>query len=273
MDELDYDFHIQRYTGQYDEKDRAACEEYAKRALRRHIAYVGTAVRDAQYLAIIVAQGLKEKAAVYQLRYGVGRRWGLLWSAYENINAIVPVGREEAFSADEVKQVSRDLNTVYINIVGVVDNLAWALRHERGSETVKALHDNRIGLFMTAFKNDACFEALRPALDAYVPWFQDLRERRDPAAHRIPLSTPPAVLNKEATAKYQELENKIEELRKQKKFEEILAVMDEQGKLGVVYPRFYHDPDGKHYPFYPTIPDDLGKLVKVVRAVTGFLKT
>lgn len=272
MDELDYDFHLQRYAGQYDENDPAACEEYAKKALTRHIAYVGAAVRDAQYLAVITAQGLQEKAAVYQLRYGVGRRWGLLWSAYENINAIVPVGRKDPFSADEVKQVSRDLNTVYINIVGVIDNLAWALRHERGSETVKALHDNRIGLFVNAFKNDACFEALRPALDAFAPWFKDLRERRDPAAHRIPLSTPPAVLDKEAAAKYQELQIKIDALWRKKRFTEINALMEEQGKLGVVYPRFYHDPDGKHYPFYPTIPDDLGKLMRVIRAVTDFLK-
>jgi len=40
---------------------------------------------------------------------------------------------------DDVEEVAGDLNTIYINIRGTLDNFAWSLRNTLGSENCRRL--------------------------------------------------------------------------------------------------------------------------------------
>lgn len=271
MNHLDYEYHYEEYSrliGTQDAKSRRYAELRAQEA---HNRYVHDALRDEQTKNIALSQQLKEPQAQYYARFGIGRRAGMLWSAFRSILQIVHVGRTKPLSSDDVKTVSRDLNTIYINVVGTIDNYAWCLLHERGSVEIKSLAATRIGLFARDFLNDPSMASLRTSLTPYVPWFAELRSRRDPAAHRIPLSVPPAVLLPEESRRYQAIEQEVGDAIGRKEFDRAEQLWAEQEALGAFLPKFLHDPGKDLIPFYPTIPQDLAQLVRVSDAVRQFL--
>jgi hypothetical protein len=175
MDKLDYAYHYANYARIIGVGNDESELYVQHKAQEMHILRVHDVLRDEQVKSIALAQSLKEPQARYFTRFGVGRRVGMLWSALRSIVETVAVGRTDPLSSDDVKTVSRDLNTIYINIVGTIDNYAWCLLHECGSTSVKALQPYRVGLFAPVFIQDACFAALRVALERYKAWFIELR--------------------------------------------------------------------------------------------------
>lgn len=271
MDQLDYEYHHAQYAQLVGVGDAESKRYVEQKAQQVHIYHVHDALRDEQMKNLLLLPKLKEPRAVYFARFGVGRRVAMLWSAFRSVLEIVTVGRDKPLSSDDVKTVSRDLNTIYINIVGTIDNYAWCLVHERGSAAVKVLPPKRIGLFARDLISDACFSTLRISLEPYATWFADLRSRRDPAAHRIPLSVPPAILRPDEAKRYREIDTEIGQAIPRHEFERVDQLWLEQEKLGTFVPRFLHDPEEEFIPFYPTIPQDLAQLVRVSHVVREFL--
>jgi hypothetical protein len=231
MDNLDYDQHYGEYARRFGVADPKA-ERYASLcAQETHILYVHDALRDEFTGSVGFARGLSDPQARHFALHGVGRRFGILWSAFRSILDAVPVGRTKPMTDDEGRAVSRDLNTIYINIVGVIDNYAWVLRHERGSPDIRNLRSNRVGLFVKEFRKDPCLGSLTPQLDPFIDWFTDLRSRRDPAAHQIPLYVPSTALDAESLQRYQEIEAAITSLIPLQEFSKIDKLRVEQEKL------------------------------------------
>jgi hypothetical protein len=133
VDNLDYDQHYTEYARLFGITDQKSQLYVSKRAQETHILYVHDALRDEFTASVGFAQGLSNLQARHFALYGVGRRYGILWSAFRSILEAVPIDRTTPLTSDEGKAVSRDLNTIYINIVGVIDNYAWVIRHEMGS--------------------------------------------------------------------------------------------------------------------------------------------
>jgi hypothetical protein len=272
MNDLDYEYHRAHYAQIFAPQTPEDDEYVRSRALETHILCVHDALRDEQYKSVTIANTLRNLQARHFALYGAGRRFGMLWAAYRSILSIVTVGRKEPLSGDDVRTVSRDLNTIYINIVGTIDNYAWCLRHECGSPAVQALQDTRIGLFGKAFIEDTCFSKLRPQVVRFQTWFEDLRTRRDPAAHRIPLSVPPAVLQSDDAKRYQAIEDEISTALRSLDFASVDRLHTEQQQLGRFLAAFLHHPDEALTPFYPTVPQDLGYLVRISDSVREFLR-
>ena len=272
MDQLDYEYHRAHYSQLFGAQTPEKDDYVRARALEMHILCVHDALRDEQYKSVTTASSLENPQARYFVLYGAGRRFGMIWAAYRSILSIVTIGRKAPLSGDDVQAVSRDLNTIYINIVGTIDNYAWCLRQERGSAAVHALPDARIGLFGKGFIGDACFSELRPQIVRFQGWFDELRTRRDPAAHRIPLSVPPAVLQPDDLNRYQAIDGEIGGAIRSLDFDSADRLRKEQEQLGQFRATFLHHPDEALIPIYPTVPQDLGYLVRISNSVRQFLQ-
>ena len=271
MEELDYEFHKAQFKDFIELENKETSLYFTKRAIHMHTLTVSDAVLKAQTDSLILSGKLANEEAAHFLRYGVGRRLGHIWAAYRNMLEVVPIDRVEGLSGEEVKSVSRDLNSLYINIIGTIDNYAWCLRYERESDSLKKLKDIQIGLFSPKFINDPSFSDIKSEILMFGGWSADIRKFRNPAAHRIPLSVPPAILNAEEGKEYAIIENKINDALLKHEFELIDELRSEQRKLGKFKHIFIHHPKGPHVALFPTIPQDIGNMLKIMQVVHKFL--
>lgn len=136
------------------------------------------------------------------------------------------------------------LNSFYLNLRGAVDNLTWALAYElslrddldednKGSQYFCYLFGEK---FLTALEDTS--ETLTDFLRPFREWFDELKELRDPAAHRIPLTFPGSVLLAEEGEEWQEKHNKANVLsekalkaREQGKHDQASELLDESFSL------------------------------------------
>jgi hypothetical protein len=269
MDALDFGYHENHYRKLCGNAN--AWDYFREQALEVHILSVQDALREQLKASVFTSSHLADDEAKFYIRYGVGRRFGVLWRAYRGVLEIAPPGRVKPLSTEEVQLIDMDLNAIYLNIIGVIDNYAWCLRHERKSPRLEKLWHTKIGLFVPEFMNGPEFEELRPDIDLLNDWFVGLRSRRDPAAHRIPLTVPPARLSAEEQEKYGTLEQGINEALGHLDFARVEELRHRQEWLGQFNPVFFHHPDGPFFHLYPTIPQDIGNLIKVAKSVHKLL--
>jgi hypothetical protein len=88
------------------------------------------------------------------LRYGIMRRIRLMQSAFNDFRNIIFPERTEPLSQQESDNACRDLNAIYINIIGLLDNYAWLLAHQMATEATRKLHLIKIGLFASELRGD-----------------------------------------------------------------------------------------------------------------------
>jgi hypothetical protein len=269
MDDLNIEFHYQQSRRLIGEN---LPETEVIRDLHMHALSVMQAVQDEYTRTIETAQLLSSSDARDYIIYGVGRRMGMLVYSFRSLIGIVQPGREKPLDGDEGHAISRDLNVVYINIVGVIDNLAWAILHERVPDAAKSLQAAQVGLFTQPFRRLPELKSLVASIDQYRAWFIELRNRRDPAAHRIPLYLPPAILNHAQVAQHNELTELGNEAIGRQDWAGWDEIMKRQRSLGRMYAVFMHSPREPMYHFYPTIPEDAGQMVKVIKVVREFLR-
>jgi hypothetical protein len=241
------------------------------RDLDLHTRVVIDAVRREQAQAVISVNNMKSDQAKEYILYGVGRRLGMLAHSLTSLFAIAPPDREAPISSDEGHDLTRDLNVVYINIVGVIDNLAWSSLFERAPTAVTQLPPAQVGLFSKALGQVPALRGLSDLVTPYRSWFEELRARRDPAAHRIPLYLPPSLLNAAQVAEHERLAAKASDVVQMHDWAAWDDLLTEQRKLGRFYPVFLHSPREPLYRFYPTVAEDAGQMVRIVRDVTNFL--
>jgi hypothetical protein len=100
-----------------------------------------------------------------------------------------------------------------------------------------------------------------------------MRERRNPSAHTIPLSIPPAIHDQSSISRYRELEAQMAEAQEALNTERWSELRNEQDQLGKFFPFFIHHPDEVATPIYPTVPEDLGNMARLTTELCGYLIT
>jgi len=194
----------------------------------------------------------------------------MMWHAYRNVVIYAaPPARLEPLSGEESGELTRDLNVIYFNIRGTLDNLAWALLHDYAEENLK-IPPARIGLFNSCITGDPRFKPLSQALDAHRDWNRDLADRRDPSAHRIPLTIPPQFLTPEEGPRYEELVNEALQAAGGLDFARADEKFEQTEHIGQFHPYFIHDIEKGIIPIYPTLPEDVGHLVEICFDVGNF---
>jgi hypothetical protein len=227
-------------------------------------------LRDAIPRSIQLSELMKAEPARHHLLFGVGRRLLMLWYAYRNLLYIAPSTREEPLTSDESGDLTQDLNVIYINICGVLDNLCWALLHEHAPDKVR-LPPWKVGLFLPCMK-DPRFASLTKLIQARDAWDREVKCRRNPAAHRIPLTVPPSVLTgEEEKAMYKKLSDDYSQATSKLNFDEAEDIMRRIDGIGHFVPYFMHDPEQRLIPIYPTVADDIEHVIDLFRAIDTFL--
>ncbi|HSE22302.1 MAG TPA: hypothetical protein VLB68_11625 [Pyrinomonadaceae bacterium] len=161
------------------------------------------------YESVINHYGLN-KDAYRHIREGFSRRLTMLECSRLFLRE--HTDRESANPPDPylISEMNVHLNSYYTHLRGCLDNLAWALNYHfalvTGTET-DASTRRKIDLFGKPFL--AALETQRPnlrdSLRQYESWASDLKELRDPVAHRVPLSVISGVLPAERLPEFENL--------------------------------------------------------------------
>lgn len=279
MDDLDYEKHLDGYKALFgycidspDIDQRQILKSAEEKAKHHHAICLSDPLFELVIAITSASQKLKDKNAKYYLLYGAARRMHLIFGAYREIRSIAYEERTQPLTQDNELALSQAVNNIYIHLLGILDNFAWSLLCERQAELASSLPRNDIGLFSKKFrKKCAAYSEISDEITIHDAWHEEVKTRRDPVAHRIPLYVPPAAVTpdqvEQYSASYSNLSDNLKNLRLHDA-EQALGRMD---FIGHFLPYFVHHPDDPPIPIYPTIPTDLSHLVRIWRTVAKSL--
>ncbi len=277
-EQLSHAHHLDQYRWAMNGNE--ANDSYFRReATEMHMLLVVDAVSDLLVKAIKVGQA--QGGGVHDhLVYGVARRAGDIRLAMREIIQTSPVDRTKPMNSEEVHVVSRALNTIYINIRGMLDNLAWAVIEKNGGLEKAGLNPPEVDLFGRKFRKIEVWKPITEGLADIADWTQELAKFRNPAAHQIPLAVVPAAMDAAASAEYQRLhalllaplpEGPFDAETFKNKREETADIKRQIAALGTYTGEFAHRPKDGVNPIYPTVPNDVGQMVRAARIVLPVL--
>jgi hypothetical protein len=79
----------------------------------------------------------------------------------------------------------------------------------------------------------------------------------------MPLYVPSAALTRDDVVKVERFEALISEALRAQQFEKLDALREGRRRVGTLVPKFLHDPGEPMIDIYPTIPEDIGRAVKI----------
>jgi hypothetical protein len=157
---------------------------------------------------------------------------------------ILATSHEETkpLASDRLNLLNVCLNSFYLNLLGALDNLAWATTWELGlldsidesADTVRkfcTIVGKRFLLAISA--QDATFGTW---LGAQKSWILEVKKFRDPAAHRLPLAIVRGIMTEEEGQRYQELTRQSFDALLAHRWEESEALQAEADALGTFVP-------------------------------------
>lgn len=101
-----------------------------------------------------------------------------------------------------VTDISMNLNSFYLHLSGLIDNLGWYIEYKYQVLDLN-LEDkkNRKQIGLSKKRNKNFYKELKiknnetySIIRQYQNWLDDLHEKRDPITHRMPLYVPPTVV-------------------------------------------------------------------------------
>lgn len=209
--------------------------------------------------------------------HGVGRRLRIL---HRNIGVIFAVAyprREGPLSDEEQVDLTLHLNSFYLHIRGCLDNLAWCLTYELGLLGAAKEDDRsavqKVNLSGREFLRE--LESIAPEVAAslrkHSQWFQELKDLRDPVAHRIPIYAVPSVLNADEEHQYRAIYQRAIAAKATGNLTLASDLFDRLESIGSYMPYFAHSFSAKAgvRKVYPQVVDDLCILLDIVNSVTA----
>lgn len=235
------------------------------------------AIRDLQIDIISASRLSSNEDFNCVLNFGAARRVRMIWGGFRQLYQLAPPDRSEPMLHDDVFEAARALNDIYIHMRGILDNYAWGLiLLFCNATTIRRRDVDLFGRKLEANLVENFLETLGP----YRDWNREIKERRDPVAHRIPLSIPPSFFSDQDHAQYLEIDDRYniavrrfsELALAQAPQNEIDAMSAEADRLyeqsqriGRFSPIIVHDPKEGGTRIYPTVPQDIGMLVRLFR--------
>jgi hypothetical protein len=279
MNELDYEPHLEHWKRQFGlgqsgvSISPANLKFVQERARHDHaLAVWDPLLQLISTVSIDIPPKLSSRQAKIYMQHGAGRRIGVMFDAYRAIVSSAYENRTDPLHHEEQQSFSKDLNTLYMNLRGFLDSLAWCLMYERQPDLEKELRRTDFDLFSPKYRTKLrAFAEIEAAVIVHDEWNKDVKKRRDPVAHRIPLYLPPAILTPEEVARARELNTLQESKALAGQREEADRLFDQMNRIGKFFPFFMHHPDEQPIPIYPTIPNDVGHVIRLALAVEGAL--
>ena len=194
--------------------------------------------------------------------YGVARRLGSLHLSYSSLITIIPPNRRKPLLESESKYLENNLNLIYIHLRGLLDNFAWIFAYVTNPEKISNFNKMSIGIFNERYQENF-LKCPSDALKEFQAWNDDLSERRNPVAHRIPLYLVPSILSpndSESVSLHMKEAHKKALALDFQGFEDSFAKVRSVGSYS---PVFAHNPKESLLNIYPTIPNDVGTLLSI----------
>jgi hypothetical protein len=272
--QVDYSYHFAQYAAPFITGQNAENDYYfANQAKEMHALSVGEALRQLLEDALFLREQIQlTQKTDYLLRFGVMRRLGMLTSAFRDFRSIIMPDRTKPLSSEQANDVCRDLNAIYINVLGMLDNYAWAMVQQAGAPATRAANQGAIGIFMPRFIEDQALASVAARFQPFKDWFDEVKERRNPAAHRMPLYVPPAGLTSQDVEKYKEYEALISAALRDGEYDKMEGLRAARDGIGTFIPNFLHDPAGQVMEIYPTLPHDIAQMIKIGRIAQTFIR-
>ncbi len=259
---------------------------FTHRAQDSHALCVWSGSQELIFKVLMLSSEVIAPNSKTHLQYGLGRRTRSIWQTFRYLYHRIPPDRKLPLSMDDALEASTMLNSLYINVRGALDNFAFCLLDLYSMPSSPKLKDQQVGLFNPAYLKQPGFEKIKDVVELFSTWNKDFKNRRDPAAHRVPLAILPAIHTQETLLAYSNLELQISERKKeaaeasrvrdfeisQIKFEEIEKLRDQQEKLGKFEPCFQFDPGYNPIYLYPTISEDVGTFVVIARKLLHLIE-
>jgi hypothetical protein len=151
---------------------------------------------------VVLVQSLINKDIKKDLQFGLNVRLNIL---IENI-----IGIEKSLKSENSFNLTMQINSIYIHIKGILDNLASIL-NTRFNLSIK----NKFHIVLTHDKFK--YELKNKSNNLYNliennfnDWLKSIKDKRDPIAHREPLYVPPKIItSKKEVEKFEEINNNL----------------------------------------------------------------
>jgi hypothetical protein len=122
MTPLELEFHLKAHKTLLASPNKDTKAGAMHRAMEDHQLAVRAGLFPFTEQVLLTAAKLTDGKAQQYLRYGIGRRLRMILIAYCGVFDTVAADRTEPLPLNEMAAVSRDLNIIYINIRGALDN-------------------------------------------------------------------------------------------------------------------------------------------------------
>lgn len=185
LHEVEFSVHVAEAEKVFFRGGSAETDRYFdNQARENHIYCVNNALNQLlEDAAVLIELGGFTRTAEYFMRFGVLRRIRMIIAAFRNLQNVVMPDRTVPLTIKQSDEVCRDLNGIYINILGLLDNYAWTIVHQVGSAEVQASKPMSVSLFKPSFAADAALSGVANQFAPFSVWETDVKKRRNPAAH------------------------------------------------------------------------------------------
>ena len=226
-----------------------------------------------RYLSLVskiseLSKNLKVEKAKEYLFHGVLRRLNVIERCVENIYSTFPLERKELLSDDELKDVDINLHAFFVNIFGLLDNLAWVLVYEKRLKIDK----QNVGLYKTQTYFAKPFRDYLN-LDRIKKWHDEyLKNYRDALSHRIPLYVPPKALTSEERIQTELIEEQLNDGIRSRDYSAIDNLHDKEEKIGSPSPFFIHsisEEESKYVVLHAQVITDFKTVEEIVENFCG----
>lgn len=180
---------------------------------------------------------------------GIGRRISILRVNIRHILRLTDRPKDAPLYGEAQNELGMHLNSFYIHLHGLLDNLAWMLAYELNmfgpiSEDDVAIR-RKVGLFRRDFREKVTHEDTKKLLDQHAEWHEVMRRLRDPIAHRVPLYAVPCILSQEDRERFNRLHKEEMEALVAGQHERSQALHKEKILIGEYLPIFCQEEDGQ----------------------------
>lgn len=146
------------------------------------------------------------------------------------------------------------INAYYLNLAGSLDNLAWAIAYHHSLWEPIDENDRKqrrnVQLMGREFLDAISRKGLgnlNCLLCSLKDWYWEMREFRDPAAHRIPITVPPAVYSESDIEEMQRLDFESANAIEKGDRKEARAALQKSNSLGWQMPVFISESTSMHF--------------------------
>ena len=178
--------------------------------------------------------------------HGLCRRMMLMTRCIEKVFEVLPPDCQDVPDSEVIHDVTIHLHAFVFNTYGCLDNLAhiWVLENNVKENNGRPLRRAWVGL---GRKNKALLDSLPKAFTDYMSeirdWYENVENFRHALAHGIPLYIPPGYLTDDKAMQYNDIQMWINEAVRQRDFETVERLEDEQAAVLSFHPIATHSFD------------------------------